>query len=184
MKTLKKTFAVSTIVLAGMVMQPTVGTEQPEKKASRPGARIGTYDSRAIGLAYIRSDAFDEKLEQMNAELEKAKAAGDKKRVQELEAWFPTQQAVAHKQTFGTAPVDDILEPIKHQIPGITKQANVDLIISKWDTGSQWPDAEFVDVTLLMIQPFNPDESTLKMITEQLPKLDPIPSEKLEKHEH
>ena len=90
---------------------------------------------------------------------------------------------MVHKQGFGTWSVDNILDNIKGKIPKIAKQADVDVIVSKWDIVYQRSGVEFVDVTDLMVQPFDPDESTLKTIQEVL-KRAPVPLEELENHKH
>ena len=146
-------------------------------------------------MAYYRSDAFRRHVDGLRAEYEKAKAAGDEKRVKELEAessdptwadsgWPPTpaQQELISKQGFGTAPVDNILERIKEKIPEIAKQAGVDVIVSKWDIVYQRPGIDLTDVTDLMVKPFKPDEATLKLIKD-IRKMDPIPLEELKGHE-
>jgi hypothetical protein len=95
-----------------------------------------------------------------------------------------SSQHLAHKQGFGTWPVTDLLERIKDDIPGIAESAGVDVIISKWDIVHSGADVEFQDVTLLMVAPFDPDDDTLKLIKEELPKVDPVPLEELENHDH
>ena len=75
-------------------------------------------------------------------------------------------QTKLHMQGFSTASVSEYLEHIKDKIPAIAKQAGVDVIVSKWDLAYQSPDAEFVDVTDLMVKPFNPSEKVLKMVEE------------------
>ena len=138
--------------------------------------RIGIYDSRAVAVAYAHSDWNDKRLKAKTAEMEKAKAAGDAKKIAELEAWGPAQQAKLHRQGFSTAPVDDILEHIKDKLPGIAKQANVITLVSKWDkkTLKRYKSAELIDVTDLLTAQFNPNEKTLKTI-EQLKNKKPIP---------
>ena len=50
----------------------------------------------------------------------------------------------------------------------------VDVVVSKWDVAYQKPDAQVIDVTLRMIEPFEPSERTLKMI-EGLSEAEPLP---------
>ncbi len=163
-----------------------VPPEQQErlKAAQTSGAtvRVGTFDSRALALAYYRSEPFNAQIQKLKAEHEKAKAAGNEQRAKELSAEGQAQQELGHKQGFGTWPVDNILETIKRQIPEIARQANVDVIVSKWNIVYQRPGVEFVDVTDLMVKPFNPDEATLKIIKE-IQKQDPIPLEELKNPE-
>jgi len=143
--------------------------------------RVGIYDSRAIAVAYAHSDFNEKRLQAKMPEMEKAKAAGDTKKIKELDAWGHAQQHKIHRQGFGTAPVDDILENIKDNLPQIRKQANVIALVSKWDKKSlkRYKSAELIDVTDLMIAPFNPNEKVLETI-EQLKKVKPIPLWQLE----
>jgi hypothetical protein len=163
------------------VAYTTGGTEQPEEKAPAEKVRVGTFDSRAIALVYYRSDATDPHSEELEARYEKAKAAGDEERIKQLEAEFKVLQEIAHKQTFSTWPVDNILEQIQDQIPAIAKQADVEIIVCKWDIVYQKDGIEFIDVTELMVQPFKPDEEAMRIITEQFPKQDPVSLNVLEK---
>ncbi len=168
-------------VLAGLAVHTTVGAEQLEEKISGSKVRVGTFDSRALAIAYGRSEPFLRYIEGLEAEYEKAKAAGDEKRVKELEAEGPAQQELLHKQGFSTWPVDNILEKIKGEIPEIAKQADVDVIVSKWDIVYQGSGIEFIDVTDLMVKQFDPSEETLKIL-EELQKQDPVPLEEFKKH--
>ena len=108
------------------------------------------------------------------SEYEKAKAAGDKKRIEEFEA----QGEMMHKQAFSTWPVDNILERIKGEIPEIAKQADVDVIISKWDLTYQRSGIELVDVTPLLVKLLVDDEKSLEDAL-KIRKMRPIPREQL-----
>jgi hypothetical protein len=191
----RMTCAVLTVVLAGLAAYTTAGAGQSQQKPPGSKVRVGTFDSRALAMAYYRSDAFRRHVDGLRAEYEKAKAAGDEKRVKELEAessdptWAdsgwppsPARQELINEQGFGTGPVDNILERIKEKIPEIAKQAGVDVIVSKWDIVYQRPGVEFVNVIDLMVKPFNPDEATLKIIKE-IQKQDPVPLEELKGHQ-
>ena len=63
-------------------------------------------------------------------------------------------------------------------------RAGADVIVSRWDVVHARAGIEFVDVTLAMVKPFDPDEETLKLIRDELPKVDPAPLAELAKHEH
>jgi hypothetical protein len=171
-------------VLAGLMGYAPGEAEEPEEEASGSTVVVGTFDSRALAMAYYKSEAHAQYVKDLKAQHEKAKAAGDEDRVKELSAEGEASQELAHKQGFSTWPVDDILEKIKGKIPEIAEQAGVDIIVSKWDIVHKRADVEFIDVTVLMVQPFNPDEETLKLIEEELPKHDPVPLEELKTHEH
>lgn len=122
--------------------------------------RIGVYDSRAVAVAFAGSEAFNVWMSGLKAEHREAKAAGDQKRVAELEAEGAQRQKLMHKQGFSTAPVDNILEHIRDRLPDARKKAGVGLLVSKWDkqTLAKYPHAERVDVTMALVDAFNPSE--------------------------
>ncbi|MBN2457453.1 MAG: hypothetical protein JXB29_13125 [Sedimentisphaerales bacterium] len=163
--------------------EPSVAMQTLElkigEKSNNSKIRVGIYDSRAVAIAFAYSEfnGIDAKM----AEMEKAKADGDTKKIAELQAWGPAQQARLHRQGFSTTPVDDILEHIRDELPQIAKDANVTTLVSKWDkkTLKRYRSAELIDVTDLIVAPFNPDEKQLKAI-EQLKKKKPIPLWQLE----
>jgi hypothetical protein len=140
--------------------------------------RVGTYDSRAIAVAYAQSQLMSQEFARLTQERDKAKAANDEKRVKELEALGSAQQAQLHRQAFSTASVMAILEKIKPELHAVALQANVALIVSKWEIACDDQSVQYVDVTLPLVQKFNPSPQALKMI-EQLRQHDPIPQEKL-----
>ena len=129
----RMTCAVAIAVLAGLAAHTRASDQQSQEKGSGSKVRVGTFDSRAVAMAYFGSEAFKRQLNDMRAEYENAKAAGDEKRVKELDAEGPALQELMHKQGFSTWPVDHILEAIKKQIPEIAAKADVDVIVSKWD---------------------------------------------------
>ena len=171
------------LVLSCLPIIAAADDQQAGETAQRSELRVGTFDSRAVALAYYRSDAFKKQINEQKAEHAKAKQEGNETRAEELETKGQTQQELAHKQGFGTWPVDDLLEKIKDDIVKIAEEANVDVIVSKWDVVYQAPNIEFVDVTDLIVKPFKPDKDTLKTL-EELKKVDPVPLEELEGHDH
>lgn len=160
-------------VLGGAAFYTTFGAQPSNENALESMVRVGTFDSRAVAMAYYRSEAFNREAKDLKAAHEKAKAAGDEKRVEELEQEGRAQQALMHKQGFGTWPVNNILAKITDELPGIATQAGVDIIISKWEIVYQRSGIEFIDVTDRIVRPFNPDARTLEIIHE-LQKLDPV----------
>jgi len=162
-------------------------TSEPQKKADSLSTRIGIYDSRAIAVAFVGSEVFKaivgKKMADMMAEYKKAGSEGDEKRVEELKAWGEAQQALLHKQGFSTAPVDDILGHITDRLPEIKKQAKVDMLLSKWNTQAlaKHKQAEQVDVTMLLVEAFKPNEKQKKSAIE-IQKHEPVPLEKMKGH--
>ena len=184
----RMTCAVIAAVLAGLPVCTALGAQPSEQTTSGSKVRVGTFDSRCLAIGYYQSEAFRSHMFGLKAEYEKAKAAGDKKRIEGLEAgsasgiwpdtgWppSPAQQDMMHKQGFSTWPVDNILERIKGELPEIAKQAHVDVIISKWDLAYQRSGVELVDVTPLMVKLLVKDEKALKAALEIIQKGPPIP---------
>ena len=108
-------------------------------------------------------------------------APPDVEKVKKLEAQGQARQEQAHRQGFGTAPVDEILQRIKDKLPAIAKKSSVDVIVSKWVVTYSTPGARFVDVTDLIIEPFDPDERTKRIIRELRAK-PPVPPDEIDKH--
>ncbi len=157
-----------------------IGADSPVF-AEEANVRVGTYDSRLVATAYVRSDTFRKRLEKMHADLKRAKEAGDEKRVKQLEAEGPALQTLIHKQGFSTWPVHDILAKIEKEMPKIADEAKVDLIVSKWDVVFRRDGVKVTDVTDLIVAQFNPDQETQKVL-ESLRKKDPVPLDQLSNH--
>ena len=175
--------AVVTTCLAVCPLSSTlVWAGQSEEVATTSQVRVGVFDSRAVAMAYLRSEEFNAYLGEVTAESEKAKAAGDDARIKELESKMMAHQQLAHKQVFGTWLVDDVLELIKDKIPEIADLAGVDIIVSKWQIAYQRPEVELTNVTGHFVKLFALDEDDLKAIDE-MQKMEPLLLEELEKHE-
>ena len=158
-------FVVAAAVLAGVAIQAAA----PSKNV--PQGKIGIYDSRAIAVAFAGSDAQKKSMAPLMEEHKKASAAGDTKRVKELEAEGKARQKRAHQQAFSTAPVDDILEHIKDRLPGVKKKAGLPAtaeLISKWDKAAlkRYRAAEQIDVTAALVGAFNPTDKQRKAALE------------------
>ena len=166
---MKKLFIISVLLLfAGIVFGQTL----------KKNVVVGTFDSRLIAVAYYNTEAHMSYVNDLKAEHAEAEESGDTERARELEAIGEASQELAGKQAFSTWPVDNILETIEGKIPEIAKQANVDLIVSKWNIVYQQSGVEFIDVTDVMVKLFNPDEQMLEML-EQIKQQPPLPLEDL-----
>jgi hypothetical protein len=153
------------------------------KPLAADAIRVGTYDSRAIAVAFVHSRWGNERYEAKKKEMDKAKAAGDTEKIAELKAWGKAQQHKKHLQGFSTAPVHEYLEKVKKDLPKVAKTANVDVIVSKWEFDYQRKKIKTVDVTDAIVKLYDPSEKTLKTI-EQLRKHKPVTEEDLLKHPH
>jgi len=169
------------LIWLGLLAGWTASAAEPGNHEEKTRLRVGTFDSRAVAIAYASSDIHRRAMAPMMEEHKKAKAAGDTKKAKELEAKGQAGQERLHFQGFGTAPVNDLLETVKDQLPAIAQKAGVDLIVSKWDVVYQAPGVEIVDVTDLIVEPFHPNEKAKGYIKE-LTKHPPVPPEVLAKH--
>jgi hypothetical protein len=129
-------------------------------KAENVVDRIGVYDSRAIAVGWANTAPFNAWWSNLQSDYSQAKAAGDQKRVEELEAEAEARQRLQHLQAFSTASVDDILGYIRDSLPQIQEDAGVTMLVSKWDTETlaKYPSAELVDVTMMLVDAFQPTE--------------------------
>ncbi len=126
--------------------------------------RVGTFDSRAIAVAYARSALFDTVLRDFKDKYEKAKAEKNEAVTKQMEAEVIARQQLLHLQGFSIASVAEILEKIKDELPKAAQEVGVDIIVSKWEVAYKNPSIEIVDVTSHLVKFFNPDGRTLKTI--------------------
>ena len=71
------------------------------------------------------------------------------------------QQRRAHEQAFSTGSVAGCLAKIKDSLPAVAKQANVQIIVSKWELNHHAENVELVDVTDELVALFHPSEKVL-----------------------
>ena len=140
-------------------------------------ARIGIYDSRAVALAYWRTEnRLNAYHDSLTDRISEAETQENEKLTEELDAELWGHRKLLHKQVFGNKSIDDILAKIEDELAEVAEDANVDVLVSKWDkkTLKRYKYAELIDVTDLITAQFKPDEKILKTI-EQLKKKKPIP---------
>jgi hypothetical protein len=166
------------LALVGCVV--AADNEKAAAGDKKPSVVVGTFDSRAVAVAYAHSDLWKQRLQQMQKTLDEAKASGDVNKAKEIEQWGPTQQKKFHMQGFGTADVNDLLEYIRNDIPQIAKEGGVDIIVSKWDIVYQNPSAKTVDITDKLVASFKPDEKIIPIVHDLMTKA-PMSNEVLEK---
>jgi hypothetical protein len=73
-------------ILGGCVSYSPVAAQEATPSSDRSKLLVGTFDSRLIATAYVRSEAFKQRVAKMQAELKEAKASGEEKLVKQLEA--------------------------------------------------------------------------------------------------
>jgi hypothetical protein len=95
---------------------------------------MGTYDGRAIAIAFAPTPIHNAQIAELMKQAKEAEAAGDTGRVEQLRAKGSALQTVRHLQAFGNAPVDDILDHVRDKLPEIAQAAGVCAIVR--ETGS------------------------------------------------
>ncbi len=169
----KRAFVISSAAaVCGLITLP-VRAQSKDKPL-----RIGTFDSRAIAIAFGNSDMHRKLMTTVQADYNTAKAAKDDKRIKQIESQMKTGQRRLHEQGFSTGSVINILAHVKNSLAGVAQEAGVDLIISKWEVMFQTPAVEIIDVTAPLVKLFQPSDRALKWI-EDLKKQAPIAIEKL-----
>ena len=93
----KRKIMVGVSVLAVTFATAVLRAEEPPATTPTNVVRVGTYDSRAIAIAFYRSPSFTNWLADLKAKHEKAKAEGNQKRVAEFEVEGKASQQLAHK---------------------------------------------------------------------------------------
>lgn len=140
---------------------------RPATPSAPARERIGLYDSRAVAYAHFWQPAECAKREALIATARAAKAAGDTKRVKEIERRLGDRQARAHFQIFSTAPADDAMAALAPQLPALHNELGVSRLVSKWDakTLRLFRTADRVDVTDRLVREFvTPTEKQQKTI--------------------
>jgi hypothetical protein len=122
--------------------------------------RIGTYDGRALAIAFVPMNKGQ--IAELLKQAKQVQAAGDAEKLAELRANGSALQTVRHLQAFGNAPVDDILQHIRNKLPEVAQKAGVCAIVREPDFHDST--VETIDVTDQLVALFDPDERTLKLI--------------------
>ncbi len=170
-------------LVAGIVLAlagPMQGDVEGKAEAK---VRLGTFDSRAVAVAWAHSEPFKERIRGMHEELAKAKEAGDEERVAELEAAGPALQHQMHLQGFCGTSVANILKEIEGELPKIAKEAGVDIIVSRWDLAYKTPDAKAVDVTKLLVSRFGPSDEVWEIV-KQMRDVELVDPATFDDHDH
>jgi hypothetical protein len=160
-------FAIISIALSGY---STVA--DPAVKEPPAGMKIGTYDSRAVVLAYSRSALFQEHFKKMQEESKQNLEGTDTVKMKEAAYKMITFQYLLHQQVFCAGSVASIMNLVKDKLPEVAKKAGVSTIVSKWELTYSEPSIEVTDLTAEICSLFNPvnlDQQTMKEISNQAP---------------
>jgi hypothetical protein len=141
--------------------------------------RIGTFDSRAVALAYYRSPGvLDEMMGGMKAARDEAMAAGDTAKVDELELKAASMQHLMHQQVFSTGSICNLYPGIDDELSRVAQEAGAVALVSKWELPYTMPGLEVVDLTREVVALFAPEEAIEEMVAGLLAQ-DPVPLEDL-----
>jgi hypothetical protein len=111
---------------------------------------VGIFSRAMIVQVYYRSPAWSAKVRAMAEERNKAAAAGDDAKIDQIERQLRGLQELAQKQLAGEVPPTNIYDLLKAEWPAIAKEAGVDLIVDTpiYQAGS----ARVVDVTPFIVK--------------------------------
>jgi hypothetical protein len=171
-----KWFIVLSIVVLGLAGCATATAQAQTNKL-----RVGVYDSRAVAVAWGNSAEFKAVMKPIEAEFKQAKEAKDEKRAKEIDDQMKLRQRRAHEQAFSTGSVAPIMGTVQAHLPGVAKQAGVQIIVSKWELNHQSVEIEVVDVTDKIVALFHVSERGLKWCQE-IPKTKPLSIDQITEH--
>jgi len=134
--------------------------DEPEKVIDKTRVIVGTFDSRAVTLAFGTSPQQAEFLRRYPEYV----APRDGATPEEIEQWKINLKKRQFRQGFGRGDVSEFLDMIRDEIPKIAEKTGVDVIVSKWDIEYQSPKVKLVDITEALIQPFKPTEERIEII--------------------
>lgn len=157
-----------------LTLPPTAAAQEAQE-----ALKIGTFDSRAVALAYYRSPGvLDEMVGEMREAREDALAAGDTARAEELELKGASLQHLMHQQVFSTGSICNLLPEFEGKLEHVAAETGVFAIVSKWELPYSTPDIEIVDVTDEVVALFEVDEQVAAMLV-QMREQDPVPLEEM-----
>ena len=138
--------------------------------------RIGTYDSRAVAVAYFNSP-YGKQLMELMGNLQKknreALEAKDTLELKKLNREGELRQALMHEQGFGTGSVKDLLAAIKDKIGILAKNENLDIIVSKYELNYSGSNSIVLDITEKLTNLFEPNKRFKAMLPDLL-KTEPV----------
>lgn len=150
------------LVLLVLALVPIAPAGSPPRRTE--ALRLGVFDSRAVAVAYARSETHAQWMQQLLERKRAAAERGDAEEVAAAEAEGARQQRRFHLQAFSVVPIDDLLVHLEQHLPVVAEQAHVDAVVNRWSVAHHRPGVELVDVTEALIAPFRPDEKTLAIV--------------------
>jgi ABC-type Na+ efflux pump permease subunit len=127
--------------------------------------RIGTFDSRAVAIAYGNSAEGMAVVNNFRSELKKAKSAKNDSLVQRIEKIGPQYPVLSHLRAFSTGSVAEILAGHLADVDAIAQAARVQAIVSRFELIQRDANIDTVDVTSSLVRLFKPSERVLQWIS-------------------
>lgn len=117
------------------------------------GAPVGVFDRTAVLVAYYGSTFNEAEISALVRQRDEAAARGDTARVKELEAQGAAHQEHAHRQLAGRAPLDNISETLRDELPALAQQAGVCRIVPSDAKPAGAPTVDLTDRIVALLPP-------------------------------
>jgi hypothetical protein len=167
--------ALAAAIIAGCeASSPARSSAQSRQTAGIEPVRIGIYNSRAVALAFARSEEGQKYVADLHARYQAAVAEGNEAEAQSLREQGEAHQVRLHLQVFGNAPADDAIARIQSDLPNVAQAEHVIAIVPAAQFHD--PSIEIVDVTEALVLLFSPTPETLRL-ARQSREVKPIPIE-------
>ncbi len=168
--TFNKLYLVIPVICMALFCMVLFGTEEMNAQTTQ---KIGTFDSRAVAIAYYNSKDFKNTIESSMLDMKTAKEKGDKKAIAKIERENSLRQAMMHEQGFGRGSINNIIDLVKDKIAVLAKNENLTTIVSKWEVVYSGADVKLVDITEKIVDLFEPNER-MKQMTKEVLKSEPV----------
>jgi hypothetical protein len=167
----KRSYSISFIVLILLGFFFSSGKEAN----AQTKLRIGVFDSRAVAIAFYQSKFSNTQqiFGSLHTKMKEAKEKDDKEAIAKIEREATLRQAMMHQQGFGDGSVNNITETIKDKMAQLAKNENLSAIVSKWEMVFSGADIELVDITVKVVDFFEPNEK-MKEMTKEVMQSEPI----------
>ncbi len=145
------------VVVAGVVSTVHPGPPRP---------KIGTFDSRAIAIAYANSAEGSQFINGLRAEMAKARESRNDSLVRAVSEKGRVHQVLMHLQGFSVGSVSEILKKHAPEMKEVARAAGVEALVSKFELAYLGNGIDTVDVTLPMVKLFDPSERALVWVAD------------------
>jgi len=152
------------VVLAGWFLLGATVTRVDAQAASP--IRVGTFDSRALALAYYNTAAGNQKSNELQRQYAEAKKKRGKKAVAEIEARAQADQALRHQQVFSSGSLGALLAlpEVRDALSEVAARTGVAIVVSRWEVAWLAEGVEAVDVTAELVAVFEPSDQVRSWI--------------------